>query len=76
MNMELYISIMCEVLSITRNEVKSAKYKITSNWTSFNHLVLVTEIEEKMNCCFTRSEIMRFKSFYDGKEILKGKGLL
>lgn len=74
--MDVYIRIMCEVLSLPISEVETAEYKKCPEWTSFNHLVLITEIEDTMKCKFSRSEIMRFKSFKDGISILKEKGIL
>ena len=74
--MDLYIDIMCEILSLSKDEVESAEYKKNSEWTSFNHLLLIAEIENRMGCTFNRSEIMRFKNFFDGIEILKEKGIL
>ncbi len=42
-------------------------------WTSLNHLLLVTEIEEVLGIQFTTDEVLRIKSYRDLREIVSGK---
>ena len=42
-------------------------------WTSLNHLLLVTEIEEVMGIQFTSDEVLRIKNYRDLREIVSAK---
>ena len=42
-------------------------------WTSLNHLLLVTEIEEVMGIQFTSDEVLKIKSYRDLREIVSAK---
>jgi acyl carrier protein len=42
-------------------------------WTSLNHLLLVTEIEEEMGIQFTTDEVLRIRSYRDLREIVSAK---
>ena len=42
-------------------------------WTSLNHLLLVTEIEEEMGIQFTTDEVLKIKSYKDLREIVSTK---
>jgi acyl carrier protein len=42
-------------------------------WTSLNHLLLVTEIEEEMGIQFTTDEVLRIRSYKDLREIVSTK---
>ena len=43
------------------------------NWDSFNHLLLISEIEKKLGIKFTITEIERIKSFRELKQIISDK---
>lgn len=42
-------------------------------WTSLNHLLLVTEIEESMGIRFTSEEVLRIRSYKDLREVVSAK---
>jgi acyl carrier protein len=42
-------------------------------WTSLNHLLLVTDIEEEMGIQFTTDEVLKIKTFKDLREIVSAK---
>jgi len=42
-------------------------------WTSLNHLLLVTEIEEVMGIQFTSDEVLKIKNYRDLREIVSAK---
>lgn len=74
-NLEIYKSVFADVLELAEDELESAAYKIAPEWTSLNHLALVTEIETKFGCSFSPQEIMEFHTFQKGVEILTQKGI-
>lgn len=46
---------------LTRDDVES--------WDSFNHLVLISEIERELGICFSLSEVEKIRSFKTLREI-------
>ena len=73
---EKYKSVMCDVLSLSPNDVEQAAYKASENWSSLTHLILIDRLEEEFGCTFTRVEIISFQSYEKGLSILREKGLL
>ena len=47
----------------------------TSNWDSFNGLILVTELEKNFNVKFTLDEVVKVKNVGDIKKFLKQHGI-
>jgi len=42
-------------------------------WTSLNHLLLVTDVEEQMGIRLTSDEVLRIRSYKDLREIVSAK---
>jgi acyl carrier protein len=42
-------------------------------WTSMNHLLLVTDIEEQMGIRLTSDEVLRIRTYKDLREIVSAK---
>lgn len=45
----------------------------TEQWDSFNHLLLISEIEKEMNVSFTISEVEQIRTFKELREIISKK---
>jgi acyl carrier protein len=71
-NLEKYKNTFNSVLNINVNEIQG---DITSDsvhqWDSITHLRLVTTIEDEFNVMLESEDILEFKSFEKGLEILK-----
>jgi len=67
--------IVAKVLSIDEIKVNdSLTMKNTEQWDSFNHLLLISEIEKELGITFSIQEVEKIKSFRDLREIVSGKG--
>jgi len=42
-------------------------------WTSLNHLLLVTDVEEQLGIRFTTDEVLRIHTYRDLREIVSAK---
>lgn len=60
-------------------KVEELDHEVDTNslhdWNSITHLRLVTNIEDEFNVMFEPEDILEFKSFQTGKEILKKYGV-
>ena len=66
--------IVSGVFNIDINKVDEDLSRDTlENWDSFNHLLLISEIEKKLGIKFTITEIERIKSFRELKQIISDK---
>jgi acyl carrier protein len=72
--MESLNSIVARVLNIGIKHVNDGLSRDESGWDSFNHLLLVSEIEKSTGVKFTASEIEKIKTFKDLKDIFNKKG--
>ncbi len=45
----------------------------TEDWDSFNHLLLISEIEKETGVKFTISEVEKIKTFKELREIISSK---
>lgn len=70
-NLEKYNSVFAEIFSVD-SEFLGAEFTSESvdNWDSVLQLSLVTAIEDTFDVMFEAEEIMDFKSYVIGKEIL------
>lgn len=67
--------IVAKVLSI--DEIKVNDTLTMGNaeqWDSFNHLLLISEIEKEMGITFSIQEVEKIKSFKDLRGIVSNKG--
>jgi acyl carrier protein len=66
--------IISEVLSISEDQiVPELKLVDIEDWDSMNHMILITEIEDKMGIDFTGDEIADMNTIKDLLEIVKNK---
>ena len=73
--MEALKNIVAKVLNI--DEIKVNDTLTMGNakqWDSFNHLLLISEIEKEMGITFSIQEVEKIKSFRDLREIVSSKG--
>ena len=67
--------IVVKVLNIDEIEVNDTlTMENAKQWDSFNHLLLISEIEKEMSITFSIQEVEKIKSFKDLREIVSGKG--
>ena len=71
--MEKLKNILSRVLGIDESEVNDESARGSGEWDSFNHLLLISEIEKEMNIKFTTQEIERIKIFKDLREVVLSK---
>lgn len=58
-------------LGIPRAEVEMAEFKVTRQWDSVGHVNLMNAIEEAFGISLEPDDILDFRSFKEGLEILK-----
>ena len=67
--------IVAKVLNVDETKVNN---NLTMNnaeqWDSFNHLLLISEIEKNLGITFSIQEVEKIKSFKDLREIVSSKG--
>ena len=67
--------IVAKVLNVDEIKVNdSLTMKNAEQWDSFNHLLLISEIEKELGITFSIQEVEKIKSFKDLREIVSGKG--
>ena len=74
-SIEKYRAIFTKILDIT-SSIEEAEYKYSENWSSLNHIVLISEIEDEFDVVFSPEEIIEFQSYQKGLEILKRKNVI
>ena len=72
--METLKKIVAKVLNIDEIKVNnSLAMGNAEQWDSFNHLLLISEIEKEMGITFSIQEVEKIKSFRDLREIVSSK---
>ncbi len=74
-NREKLINIFASSLGIPAAEAESAVFKDTRGWDSVGHVNLMNAIEESFDVSLDADDILDFKSFEIGKEILQKYGV-
>jgi len=73
--MEELKKIASKVLNIEESKVNDElTMDNAEQWDSFNHLLLISEIEKELGIKFSIQEVEKIKSFKDLKEIVSSKG--
>jgi len=72
--MEQLKKIVAKVLNVDESKVDELTMGNTEQWDSFNHLLLISEIEKELGIKFSIQEVEKMKSFKDLKEIAFSKG--
>lgn len=67
-------TVVAEVFHISADEVNDDLARGTFEaWDSFNHLVLISEIEKQLGISFTLDEVASIQSYKQLKEIVSNK---
>lgn len=75
-NREKLIGVFVSALGIAAEVAESAVFKETPGWDSVGHVNLMNEIEEAFDVSLEPDDILDFKSFEVGIEILKKYGVV
>ena len=75
-NTEKLIKVFVFALDISKTEAKSAVFKETPQWDSVGHVNLMNAIEEEFDVSLEPDDILDFKSFESGKDILGKYGIV
>lgn len=74
--LETYNRIFCETFAVSNDSLNDTFSSDTiENWDSILQLSLVTAIEDAFDLMFEPEDIMDFKSYKRGKEILEKNGV-
>lgn len=68
---EKLIDVFSSALGIPPSEVETAEFKVTRQWDSVGHVNLMNAIEEVFDISLEPDDILDFRSFKTGLEILK-----
>lgn len=74
-NKEKLINVFVSALGIAADVAETAVFKETPGWDSVGHVNLMNEIEETFDISLEPDDILDFKSFKIGKEILGKYGI-
>lgn len=75
-NLNTYNLIFCDVFSVRENDLNdNFSSDSVEKWDSVLQLSLVTSIEDAFDVMFEPEDIMAFKSYERGKEILMKSGI-
>ena len=75
-NREKLIGVFVSALGIAAEVAEAAVFKETTGWDSVGHVNLMNEIEEAFDVSLEPDDILDFKSFEVGIEILKKYGVV
>lgn len=73
--MDKYMEAFISAFEITEDEARKMKYLESEIWDSMGHMVLLSELEERFNIEFEPEEMIQIKSFDEGLEVLRKKGI-
>lgn len=75
--MEKLIDIVSKILNINKVDINdNLTRNVSEGWDSFNHLLLISEIEQEIGIKFTISEVEKIRTYGDLKKILNEKNNL
>lgn len=69
-NIEKYNLAFIETFSVREDELQNLSYKGVVAWDSVGHMSLVAALEETFDIMMDTEDIIEFKSYKKGKEIL------
>lgn len=76
-NLEKYNAAFCAVFNITEENLNEDFSSVSvDNWDSINQLSLVTAVEDAFDIMLDPEDILEFKSYKFGKEIILKYGVL
>ena len=73
--LEKYLGVFESVFGLSAAEAETAVFKSTRQWDSVGHVNLMTNIEEAFDISLEPDDILDFRSFAMGKEILSKYGI-
>lgn len=70
-NLKKYNSVFMSVFNANESDLKN-EFSVSSvdNWDSITQLSLITEIEDEFDIMFDTNDILEFRSYKIGKELL------
>lgn len=74
-NNEKLVNVFVSSLGIPAAEAETAVFKEAKGWDSVGHVNLMNTVEETFDVSLDADDILDFKSFNIGKEILKKYGV-
>ena len=74
-NIEKLINVFVSSLGVSARDAECAVFKETKGWDSVGHVNLMNAIEEAFDVSLEPDDILDFKSFVLGKEILGRYGI-
>ena len=74
-NNEKLVNVFVSSLGIPATEAESAVFKESKGWDSVGHVNLMNAVEETFDISLEADDILDFKSFESGKEILGKYGV-
>lgn len=70
-NKQKLIEVFVSALGVSAAEAETAAFKMTRQWDSVGHVNLMNAVEEAFDISLDPDDIMDFKSFAKGLEILE-----
>ena len=70
---EKYNDILKQVLGDITEDIQRVEYKKTETWNSLNQFCIINAIEDTFGFIFEPKDIIRFRTYYDGLEIILEK---
>ncbi len=74
-NNEKLVTVFVSALGVPAAEAESSVFKETREWDSVGHVNLMNAVEEVFDVSLDADDILDFKSFNIGKDILKKYGV-
>ena len=74
-NKQKLIGVFASVFGITAAEAEMSAFRVTRQWDSVGHVNLMNSIEEVFGISLDPDDIIDFKSFSDGLDILRKYGV-
>jgi|GEM_PF-2998763 acyl carrier protein len=68
-------NIVCNVFNTEKNKLEKLERNTSMEWDSFNHLILISEIEKQMNISLSMKEIENIKNYQILKQIVQEKNV-
>lgn len=75
-NYEKYVQAFIEIFDVATDEVCDMQFKISPCWNSMDHVNLMVVIEEYFDIRIKPDDMLKFKSFEKGKEVLKNYNII
>jgi acyl carrier protein len=75
-NLKKYKNVFCSVFNVPENVLNEAfTFHDVEEWNSIAHFTLISELEDTFDVMFDTEDILHYRSFLNGIEILKRYGV-